>query len=399
MSLLTDLTDLKGRDDVFRKSIAQLVMICGNGKLTNGSDTSREFRELLRLAPAGKFADFVATCLGEPFPQSGLVLQDVINEVGRRLGFDVEFGSYTGSQTGAACDGLWKSPDGWTLVIEVKTTDAYRVKLDRLEEFRDKLIAGARVNARTSSHLVVVGRNDTGELEAQVRGSKHAWDMRLVSVEALLWLLSIRDRLDDQNAVARITDVLKPEEYTKVDRIIKLVFDTTREASAPEPEPEAAVKQPPTKAQTAQQSGMSIADQNARKDLAVAVASQALGVAFTRMTRSLARGPNGETLVVTYSKLHDSRQPVRYWSALHTGPWAEVQKAPNVGGLVVACADEGVLVLPRDIVEPLIPRFWKTERDGVAYSHIVLFPKGDKYLLVGSDLEVDVTAYFHRHRR
>jgi len=34
--------------------------------------------------------------------------------------------------------------------------------------------------------LIVVGRQDTGELEAQIRGSRHAWDIRLISAEALL---------------------------------------------------------------------------------------------------------------------------------------------------------------------------------------------------------------------
>ena len=229
MLLLADLTDPRRRDEVFGKSVAQLVAFCGNGKLTNASETSREFRELLALAPAAKFGDFVTSCLNDPFPQSGLVLQDVVNEIGRRLGFSVDFGSYTGSQTDAAFDGLWTSPDGWQLIVEVKTTDAYRVKLDRIGEFRRRLVDAGQVTLGRASHLIVVGRDDTGELEAQVRGSKHAWDMRLVSVEALLWLLSIRERLDDEHAVGRITEVLKPEEYTKVDRIIKLVFDTTRE--------------------------------------------------------------------------------------------------------------------------------------------------------------------------
>jgi hypothetical protein len=391
MLLLADLTDPRRRDEVFGKSVAQLVAFCGNGKLTNASETSREFRELLALAPAAKFGDFVTSCLNDPFPQSGLVLQDVVNEIGRRLGFSVDFGSYTGSQTDAAFDGLWTSPDGWQLIVEVKTTDAYRVKLDRIGEFRRRLVDAGRVTLGRASHLIVVGRDDTGELEAQVRGSKHAWDMRLVSVEALLWLLSIRERLDDEHAVGRITEVLKPEEYTKVDRIIKLVFDTTREAAAPEPEPDPPVRPHPG---GAAQVTTPIAEQNALKDLAVAVASRTLGTSFTRTTRSLGVGPKGETIIITYSKLHDSKLPARYWSALHPGPWTKVQSSPS-GGLAVACANEGVLVLPREVVEPLISRFWKTERDGVAYSHIVLVPRAGRYVLIGQELEHDVTQYFH----
>ncbi len=41
-----------------------------------------------------------------------------------------------------------------------------------------------------SSILIVVGRQDTGDLEAQVRGSRHAWEIRLISVDALLQLMN-----------------------------------------------------------------------------------------------------------------------------------------------------------------------------------------------------------------
>jgi hypothetical protein len=95
------------------------------------------------------------------------------------------------------------------------------------------------------------------------------------------------------------------------------------------------------------------------------------------------------------SGLHESKPGRRYWSAVHPGPWAEVVKAPRYGGLVVACGEAGVLVLPRDTVLPLIERFWKTERDGATYRHVVLRPRAKKYCLAGSGFEEDVSAYFH----
>ena len=401
MSLLDVLTDPAKNDMLFSKSVAQLVQFCGDGKLTNGSSTSNEFRTLLSRAPVAKFENFVNGCLAEKFDQSGYVLQDVVNEIGRRLGFNVDFGSYTGSQTTPAFDGLWRAPDGWHLLVEVKTTDAYRVKLDRLGEFKNKLASSDVIDAARSSHLIVVGRSDTGELEAQVRGSKHAWDMRLVSVDALLWLLSIRERLDDESAVGRITNVLKPEEYTKVDRIIKLVFDTAREVavteSAPDDDPPAKPPSPTGEPPSGAPAATSLAEQNKMKDLAVTVASKVVGLEFTRTTRSVARAAGGQQLVVVYSKLHQSKQPFRYWAALHPGPLAEIQKAPGFGGLVVACAREGVLVLSREQIAPILSKLWKTERDGGAYFHLVVVPKGGKYLLIGSDLSLDVTQSFRRH--
>lgn len=377
MSSLLDLADPARRAEIFQKSISQLVAFCGNGRLTNGSATSIEFRHLLGHAPIEKFEAFVASCLGDPFKESGLALQDVVNEIGRRLGFAVDFGSYTGSQVDAAYDGLWTSPAGWQLVVEVKTTDG-------------------RIDARASSHLIVVGRDDTGELEAQVRGSRHAWDMRMVSTEALLWLLSIREGLDDQSAVQRITEVLKPEEYTKVDRIIKLVFDTTRETKRGDDAPDDGPAGPTGSAPKAYEASISLAAQNSAKDMALAIVGRRLGIVLTRMTRSLARGPAGEVVVVVYSKLHTGRSSPRYWAALHPGQMKAVTEAKGYGGVIVVCGEEGVLSLPREPILELLPKSWKTEREGGTFHHIVLVPKADQYVLLGSGFERDVTHLFWR---
>jgi hypothetical protein len=51
------------------------------------------------------------------------------------------------------------------------------------------LITSGQLKEDQSSILIVVGREDTGDLEAQIRGSRHAWDVRLISVDALLRLM------------------------------------------------------------------------------------------------------------------------------------------------------------------------------------------------------------------
>ena len=74
--------------------------------------------------------------------------------------------------------------------------------------------------------LVVVGREDTGGLEAQVRGSRYAWDMRLISVERLIKLVQIKEKSDDPTTLTQIRQLLQPFEYTKIDRIIDVIFTT-----------------------------------------------------------------------------------------------------------------------------------------------------------------------------
>lgn len=155
------------------QSIQQVVGNAGDGNLRDGSDCSLELRSFLREVTSETLARYADYCLTNSFNKSGQVLQDVVNELGRRLDYQVANGLYQGSSTRIGNDGLWKAPDGHELLVEVKTTDTYRISLDTIARYRDKLLATRQI-ADSNSVLIVVGRKDTGELEAQVRGSRHA---------------------------------------------------------------------------------------------------------------------------------------------------------------------------------------------------------------------------------
>src|SRR5690606_20138605 len=129
-------------------------------------------------------------------------------------------------------DGLWRSPYGDQIVVEVKTTDAYRIDLETIVNYRRGLLRSGSVTENRSSILIVVGRQDTGELEAQIRGSRHAWDIRLLSVDALFRLISIREEVEGPHDARQINDILIPREYTRVDGIIELVFATAADVKS-----------------------------------------------------------------------------------------------------------------------------------------------------------------------
>ena len=86
-------------------------------------------------------------------------------------------------------DGIWKGND-FSIVVEVKTTDVYTINLETLAQYRDSLAEKGRVE-REAPILIVLGRPDTEALEAQVRGSRYAWSMRIAGIEALIKLMSI----------------------------------------------------------------------------------------------------------------------------------------------------------------------------------------------------------------
>jgi hypothetical protein len=173
------------RTQLETKLVQQIIAFAGSGQLTDGSPAATEFREFLGIVPSGHLSRYADECLHESFGGSGFALQDVVNQIGRRLGYSVADGRYRGTANEVGSDGLWSLPDGHTIVVEIKTTDTYRIDLETIANYRRRLVAEGRADESRSSILIVVGRQDTGDLEAQIRGSRHAWDVRLISVEAL----------------------------------------------------------------------------------------------------------------------------------------------------------------------------------------------------------------------
>ena len=231
------LIDQHKRGDLQGKTLAQIVGFAGDGKLRDGekSATSREFREWLGHIKLEEIRKYAEECLGAKpdgaFKESGRALQDIVNEVGRRLGFKVEDGRYHGVRNVPGHDGVWRLPSKRTIVVEVKTTDAYSIHLDTLAKYQQQVIESSNLPDKLVSVLLVVGRDDTGGLEAQIRGSRHAWDMRVISVDALLKIAEIKERVEEPT-FQRIHEVLIPKEFTRLDEIAELVLSTATDSSA-----------------------------------------------------------------------------------------------------------------------------------------------------------------------
>ena len=84
---------------VKRLSIEQIVTTAGNGQLRDGSECQTELREFLGQASVDALAGYADHCLTKPFPKSGQALQDIVNELGRKLEYEVVNGRYQGTRT------------------------------------------------------------------------------------------------------------------------------------------------------------------------------------------------------------------------------------------------------------------------------------------------------------
>ena len=217
------------REQITSKRIDQLIAYAGEGRLRDGNSTADEFRSLLKAVSSDVIGRWLDQCLEERFPDFGFVLQDAVNEIGRRLGFNVNHGVYR-SHANEGYDGLWQLPQGQAILVESKSSTSYSINLNRISEYRKQVAPQLAMRPEDISILIVVGAEDTSEFEAQVRGSRFAWDIRLLGVNSLFRLLKLKEALDDRKVERQIQEILFPQEFTRLDRIIDLVFATAEDA-------------------------------------------------------------------------------------------------------------------------------------------------------------------------
>ena len=225
------------RQQITDKRIDQLIAFAGEGRLRDRNSTSEEFRTLLKVVSSDVIGQWLHECLEIRFTDFGFVLQDTVNEVGRRLGFDVTHGVYRG-HSNEGYDGLWQIPGGRAILVESKSSTSYSINLSRISEYRKQVAPQLGLRPEDISILIVVGTEDTSEFEAQVRGSRFAWDIRILGVKSLFRLLKLRETMDDPKVERQIQDILIPQEFTRLDRIIDLVFATAEDAQNADAEEE-----------------------------------------------------------------------------------------------------------------------------------------------------------------
>ena len=93
-------------DQLRDKHFQQIIAFAGAGKLKDGAATSNELRDFLAVVPSNILKSYAEDCLTGSFPDSGLALQDVVNQIGKRLGYAVRDGQYRGKPGIIGFDGL-----------------------------------------------------------------------------------------------------------------------------------------------------------------------------------------------------------------------------------------------------------------------------------------------------
>lgn len=233
-------------------SLSQVLSLVGRLDDTSGQDTPRErFRHFLEVnvGQVGQVRDYVEECLRTPGDQYNRALQDLVNHIGCFLGFNVTFGRYQGVVGQIGFDGLWGSPSGLHVVVEVKTSDVYSIKTSALVGYIDKLISDEK-RISDWDHalgLYVIGRLDpeVHQLQNAIVAEKRTHQLRIISINSLLSLAALASVYDVKHQ--DILSVLRPSGPT-IDPLVDLMTRLAAERQVtngeegvipPEPEEEA----------------------------------------------------------------------------------------------------------------------------------------------------------------
>ncbi len=378
----------KTPDQLKDKQVQQLIAFAGAGKLVDDSDCSEEFRAFLASVPSGNLNNYAHQCLTHSFPDSGLALQDVVNEIGSRLGAEVTPGRYRGTSKHVGFDGLWKFSNGKSIIVEVKTTDAYRIDLNTIAEYRKALIEMKGISETSSSMLLIVGRQDTGDLEAQIRGSRYAWEIRIISIDALLRLMSIKEEVEDPQIIQRIHSILIPREFTRLDEIADILFSAAED-----------IKQDEVAAE-----GVSV-DKKSKKpkftpvafhDACISRIQVALRGKLIKRSRAQYSSPDKSMMVnCAVSKEYDPETNPGYWFAFLPHQKESLKSTPKSYVAFGCGTSKRVLLIPFADFESWLEGMGTTQKDDRYYWHVIIHRKGDKYSLHRKKGQkyIDLTPY------
>lgn len=229
--------------------------------------------------------------------------------------------------------------------------------------------------------MIVVGRNDTGDLEAQIRGSRFAGEIRIISVGALLRLMNLRENLTDPKTIKHICEILIPKEYIRLDDIVDLVFSVV-----PKSNQKTAVGKP---SEDNEEKTVDTDEKQPTDFRAACIQkwTKKKGVNLDQKTEATYASYDEKVRVVcaVSTKAHEARS-AEYWFAFHLHQNKFLAEAGE-GFVILGCGTlQQILSIPYKKLKPLLKDLGITYRkNGQYYWHMKIRWKDDKFWLVRKD--------------
>jgi hypothetical protein len=183
--------------------------------------------------------------------------------------------------------------------------------------------------------------------------------------------------------------VLKPLEYTRVDRLIDIIFSTSEDLQSDE---ESIEENTPSPSVVAEKPTVSRANFNQE---CMSRVSKSLGVPLVKDGRCNFTSADHSTRVVCIvSREYLRNGLIRYWYAFHPSQKEFLSSASNSFVALGCGSADAVILVPKKVFFDQLSSMRTTSSDERFYWHVEIFLKNGKYLLNKSTSEgVDISSF------
>jgi len=220
-------------------TIEKLISL--TGELKDNSPSSEKFRSFISSPDVSRsdLNAWINECLEKAGQSFNQALQDMVNCIGERLGFKVDYGRYERSKDLIEYDGKWVSEEANVqLVVETEKTEAYRINPDQFGGYTEELRKKASINTeelrkikvpemykriRRAYGLFVIGEEEPTTLISTIRGSRYRDTIRVIPVKSLLNLFRMKEEIPLSHA--QIVKLLLPIDAINVGEVIETIED------------------------------------------------------------------------------------------------------------------------------------------------------------------------------
>jgi hypothetical protein len=212
-------------------------------------------------------------------------------------------------------------------------------------------------------------------------------------------LVQLKEKLDDEKTIKQISEILRPLEFTRLDKLIEIVFETTQDIQL-DPNEELS-----NEVDSSKDDSDEVKEQEEVKHRSVPVNFQdqclqkiesKFNTSLVKSTRAGYQTIDGEKgFLCCISKQHKGKSYLKYWFAFH--PHQELfLKKFKTAYVVYGCGSaNNTFLIPFDILQEEHEYLWTTEKESRIYWHIVIHEKDNKFewQIHKKDMMIDLEQY------
>lgn len=199
-------------------TIEKIINLVGN--LRDKEESSQRFRDFISGSDILRedLEVWITECLSSSGTNYSRAFQDLVNQIGTLLGFEVKFGIYQGIQGENNYDGLWISDkEKVKIIIESKKSGAYQLDPKQIKKYLDQI----EEDDYSSYGLLVIGETDPSPAVSTIKGSEIKFNTRIIPIISLLKLLRIKEENNLKHE--EIVNFLIPLDTMNIGELIELI--------------------------------------------------------------------------------------------------------------------------------------------------------------------------------